>query len=138
MVGMEINRINFGDRWVSIAIAIGIVLLARAISVYTSLITTKEFPSKWKHIINRGGLRGSLSIALALSLPVSFPGREDIIVFSFSVVLFSLLIQGLSIKRLVTWLGGENEQKNVGLYENYLAYIQRYKAGLNELHYMND
>ncbi|MGO4110017.1 cation:proton antiporter domain-containing protein [Paenibacillus sp. YAF4_2] len=56
-------------------------------------------------ILNWGGLKGSLSIALALSLPTSFEGKDDVLVLTFSVVLFSLLVQGLTIKPLVLRLG---------------------------------
>jgi monovalent cation:H+ antiporter, CPA1 family len=55
-------------------------------------------------VLNWGGLKGSLSIALALSLPHSFSGRETILVLTFSVVLFSLLVQGLSISYLINKL----------------------------------
>ena len=44
-----------------------------------------------------GGLRGSLSIALALRLPASVPGRSNFIFMIFGVVLFSLLAQGLTV-----------------------------------------
>ncbi|MNV59367.1 Na(+)/H(+) antiporter NhaG [compost metagenome] len=65
----------------------------------------RNFPRAWKFVLNWGGLKGSLSIALALSLPQSFEGRDDVLVLTFSVVLFSLLVQGLTIKPLVLRLG---------------------------------
>ncbi|MEO0854524.1 MAG: cation:proton antiporter, partial [Cyanobacteria bacterium J06648_11] len=51
-----------------------------------------------------GGLRGSVSIALALSLPVALPGREAVIETVFGVVLFTLLVQGLTIRPLLDGL----------------------------------
>ncbi len=101
MIGLEIRNIDFTDKWLLIAASIFIVLAGRTIALYTSLMFLKNFPSSWKMVLNWGGLKGSLSIALALSLPVSFEGREDILVLTFSIVLFSLLVQGLSIKPLV-------------------------------------
>ncbi|PNB46142.1 sodium:proton antiporter, partial [Pseudomonas sp. GW456-E7] len=89
-VGLEITRIDLTDKWGLAIMAIVIVLIARSAAVYISLAFIKKFPSTWKHTINWGGLKGSLSIALVLSLPRDFPGREDILVFAFSVVLFSL------------------------------------------------
>ncbi|WP_240877176.1 cation:proton antiporter [Shimazuella soli] len=138
MVGIEINRINFADRWVSILIAIVIVLFARAISVYLPLWGNKTVPIKWRHTINWGGLRGALSIALALSLPLSFPGREDIIVLAFSVVLFSLLVQGLTMKKFAIWMDTLVSKKGVDQYEEYLSYMQRYRTGQKELAVMRD
>ncbi|QSF46624.1 cation:proton antiporter [Paenibacillus tianjinensis] len=101
MIGLEIRNIDFTDKWLLIAASILIVLAGRTIALYASLMFLKNFPASWKMVLNWGGLKGSLSIALALSLPVSFEGREDILVLTFSIVLFSLLVQGLSIKPLV-------------------------------------
>ncbi|WP_379131131.1 cation:proton antiporter [Paenibacillus sp. sgz500958] len=105
MIGLEIKNISFSDKWGIIASAILIVLLGRTLALYASLGFLKKFPASWKLILNWGGLKGSLSLALALSLPMSFEGRENILVLTFSVVLFSLLVQGLSIKSLVKKLG---------------------------------
>ncbi|MBP1904879.1 NhaP-type Na+/H+ or K+/H+ antiporter [Paenibacillus turicensis] len=81
--------------------AIVLVLIGRTIAIYVSLAPLKGFLEKWKVIINWGGLKGSLSIALALSLPHSFSGRENILVLTFSVVLFSLLFQGLTLNLII-------------------------------------
>lgn len=101
MIGLEIKNIDFTDKWGMIGISILIVLLARTIALYLSTSILRGIPGAWKAILNWGGLRGSLSIALALSLPQSFDGRDDVLVMTFSVVLFSLLVQGLTIKPLV-------------------------------------
>lgn len=50
-------------------------------------------------------MRGSVSIALALSVPEVFPEREKIIGIVFGVVLFTLLVQGLTTKALLEKLG---------------------------------
>ncbi|MHA0855696.1 cation:proton antiporter [Paenibacillus sp. CMAA1364] len=113
MIGLEIKNIDFSDKWVLIAIAIAIVLIGRTLAVYTSLMFLKGFQRSWKVILNWGGVKGSLSIALALSLPPSFEGREDILVLTFSVVLFSLLVQGLTIRPLVRILGVTQEKERV-------------------------
>lgn len=111
MVGLEITRIDLTDKWGLAIMAIVIVLIARSAAVYISLAFIKKFPVTWKHTINWGGLKGSLSIALVLSLPRDFPGREDILVFAFSVVLFSLVVQGLTIKPLLERLGVNQKKK---------------------------
>lgn len=105
MIGLEIKHIYFTDKWALIGASILIVLIGRSLAVYISMILLKSFPASWKVILNWGGLKGSLSIALALSLPTTFEGRDDILVLTFSVVLFSLLVQGLTIKRLLKKLG---------------------------------
>ncbi|MVO98591.1 cation:proton antiporter [Paenibacillus lutrae] len=105
MIGLEIKHIDFADKWLLICAAILIVLIGRTVAVYVSMKFLTSFPGSWKAILNWGGLKGSLSIALALSLPTTFEGRDNILVLTFSVVLFSLLVQGLTIKPLVKKLG---------------------------------
>lgn len=105
MIGLEIKHIDFTDKWALIGASILIVLIGRTLAVYVSMKFLKSFPASWQVILNWGGLKGSLSIALALSLPTTFEGRDDILVLTFSVVLFSLLVQGLTIKPLVKKLG---------------------------------
>ncbi|WP_458120948.1 cation:proton antiporter [Paenibacillus sp. Z6-24] len=105
MIGLEIRNISFADKWGIIVLAIAIVLVARTLALFISLSRSKDFSTPAKWVLNWGGLKGSLSIALALSLPLEFEGRETILVLTFSVVLFSLIIQGLTIKPLIMKLG---------------------------------
>lgn len=101
MVGLEISNINFSEKWIEIGGSILIVLAARFIAVYISLIFDKEIPPIWKPIIAWGGLKGSLSIALILSISPDFEGRDLILAMTFSNVVFSLLVQGTTISPLV-------------------------------------
>ena len=52
-----------------------------------------------------GGLRGALGLALALSLPASLPLRDEIVVVTFAVVAFSIVVQGLTMPSLLRRLG---------------------------------
>jgi len=92
-------------------IAIPIVLAARLASVglpVLALQLVREFSPNTVKIMTWGGLRGGISLALALSLP-QFPGREPIVAATYAVVIFSILVQALSIEPLVRrWhLSGE-------------------------------
>lgn len=112
MIGLEIRNIDFSQKWGMILLAIIIVIVGRAIAVYTSTAFRSGLSSKEKHIINWGGLKGSLSIALALSLSPDFEGKETVLLLTFSVVLFSLLIHAiLSIKPLIVKLGVISSQR---------------------------
>ncbi|KAA0547187.1 Na+/H+ antiporter [Bacillus sp. BGMRC 2118] len=133
MVGLEITRINLVDKWGIIFIAILLVLISRSIAVYTSLLFIKNFPNSWRHIINWGGLKGSLSIALVLSLPRNFPAREDILILAFSVVLFSLVVQGLSIKPLLTALGENKKAEGNTEYEELITRRYRFETAITEI-----
>jgi NhaP-type Na+/H+ and K+/H+ antiporters len=100
LVGLEIQRINITQYLPVTIIAIVAAILSRSVAVYLSTIKT-GLPTSWKHILNWGGLKGSLSIALAVSLPLNFPRREAIVALTFGVVFFSLVVQGLTIGRLI-------------------------------------
>ncbi|WP_108672482.1 Na+/H+ antiporter [Peribacillus acanthi] len=133
MVGLEITVIDLTDKWWLIIVSILIVLIARSIAVYSSLLFIKSFPTSWKHVINWGGLKGSLSIALVLSLPRDFTGREEILIIAFSVVLFSLVVQGLSIKPLLSWLGVNKKEEGYQEYEQLIARAHRFETGILEI-----
>ena len=65
---------------------------------------SEKIPIRWQHVAIWGGLRGALALALALSLPSTSPYREQILNLTFGVVIFSILIQGLTIKPLLNFL----------------------------------
>ncbi|WP_077623738.1 Na+/H+ antiporter [Sediminibacillus massiliensis] len=138
MVGLEITRIDMTDKWGFIALAILLVLVARSAAVYTSLAFIKDVPASWKHTLNWGGLKGSLSIALVLSLPRDFAGREEVLIFAFSIVLFSLVLQGLSIKPLISWLGVNKKEKGYHEYEELIAQAHALKIAIFEVKKLED
>ena len=83
--------------------AIPIVLAARLASVGLPILALRlfrDFSPNTVKIMTWGGLRGGISLALALSLP-QFPGREPIVAATYAVVIFSILVQALSIEPLV-------------------------------------
>lgn len=104
MVGLEISNINFTDKWLEIGGSILIVLVARFVAVYVSLAMDRSIPKAWKPIIAWGGLKGSLSIALLLGIAPDFEGRDLLLAMTFSNVVFSLLVQGTTLSRLVRML----------------------------------
>jgi CPA1 family monovalent cation:H+ antiporter len=74
------------------------IVAARIISVYPIVTLTsfigEKIPNSYKRILAAAGLRGVISVALALSLPDGFPFREAIIAMTFGVALLSLIVQG--------------------------------------------
>src|SRR5262250_1377585 len=94
--------------WKPILIAIAAIFLGRILSVYALVpfgnLFSKRIPFAWQHVMVWGGLRGALSLALALSLDSTFPYRDEILNLTFGVVVFSILVQGLTIKPLLRML----------------------------------
>ena len=105
LIGLEIHVRELLQNWASVLLAIGAVFLGRALSIYLLVPLSNRFaekiPLRWQHVAVWGGLRGALALALALSLTTAFPYRERILNLTFGVVVFSILVQGLTIKPLV-------------------------------------
>ena len=100
LIGFEMLIIPFnqGVFWLG-CLAILIVLLARLISVAVPIAFlryTKTFEKNAIAILTWGGLRGGISVALALSLPVS-PTSQVFVSVTYIIVLFSIIVQGLTI-----------------------------------------
>lgn len=95
--------------WQAIVIAYLVSLVARAAVVgLVSLAlrpTREHVPWSWSAILTWGGLRGALSMVLALGLPEAFPHREAIVAMTTGVVILSILFQGLTISRTLRWFG---------------------------------
>ncbi|NCJ05325.1 sodium:proton antiporter [Synechococcales cyanobacterium C] len=108
LIGIEINPIMLWRILPSILLVIFAYQLGRIFSVYLLLPMVRWFdrpiPLRWHHVLFLGNIKGSLSMALALSLPLSLPGRNEIIALVFGSVLFSLVGQGLSLPWLVKQL----------------------------------
>ncbi len=104
LIGLVIHLLKFDlSHLILGSIAILIVLISRFISVfipYSLLKHTENSPIKTVTILSWGGLRGGISIALALSLADN-PSSEIILYITYVVVLFSIIVQGLSIGKLV-------------------------------------
>jgi CPA1 family monovalent cation:H+ antiporter len=87
---------------------IAAVLVARAVTVYGMSpvcgLFGRPFSAKWQHILALGGLRGALSMALVLSLPYDFHFRSQLIAMVYAVVLFTLIVQGLSLRPAIAAL----------------------------------
>ena len=109
LIGIEVHVAQILESWSAILIATGAVLLGRVLVVYgltpLSGMLGEPIPSRWKPVLVWGGLHGSVSIALALSLPIDFPHRSTLLTLCFGVVAFSIVVQGLTMKPLLKALG---------------------------------
>ncbi len=109
LIGLEVRIKTLAEAWLPILLAIVAVLLGRALTIYLLVpagnIFAKKISLSWQHVMMWGGLRGALALALALSLDQGFPYRELILNMTFGVVIFSILVQGLTMKPLMKRLG---------------------------------
>jgi len=104
LIGLEVLLITFDAswRWAALA-AIPVVLGARYAAISAAALLPwlrPEFPPRVVALLTWGGLRGGISIALALSLPAGAE-RSPLITVTYVVVVFSILVQGLTLSRLL-------------------------------------
>ena len=104
LIGLEILVLTIkGNYLIAGLIMIPVVLLARFISVgipVTFMRRIRDFSPHAVKILTWGGLRGGISVALALSIP-NGPEREALLTVTYIIVIFSILVQGLTIERFV-------------------------------------
>lgn len=113
LVGFELLALSFSRPLVLAGLlAVPVVLLARWISVAVPILGMRhryEFKRGELSLLTWGGLRGGISIALALSIPQS-PERNVVLAITYIVVVFSILVQGLTIQQVVARFFGSAEK----------------------------
>ena len=107
------------DALFKLAPAVAAVLGAVVLSRFVWVFATEFFNTSWRRLTGRGnvtldwrtatitswaGMRGVVTLAVALSLPETLPGRDLILVASFAVILVTVLLQGTTIGLLIEWI----------------------------------
>lgn len=110
MIGFEVFAVAFNlDNLKAGAFAIALALLARLTAVAVPVLMIRPFREFSRGVIpimTWGGLKGGISVALALSLPES-EWKPVILAATYLVVVFSIIVQGLTVAPLATRLGRE-------------------------------
>lgn len=108
LLGAEVSVPVLVNAWPAIVLAWLAVLVARAVVVFTTTgllrRTGERMPFSWSTAMTWGGLRGALSLVLALALPAPLPGRSLIVTLTAGVVVVSLVAQGSSMRPLLRLL----------------------------------
>jgi CPA1 family monovalent cation:H+ antiporter len=108
LIGLEFALIEFpSGSLAAIILAVALALLARYLVVGLPATVWQrwfQLPTGSGLLLTWSGVRGGISVALALSLPPG-PDRNVILVLTYSVVVFSILVQGLTVGRLARRLG---------------------------------
>jgi len=104
LIGLEVLVLSSDmSSWLAALLMIPLVLMVRlvCVAVPVSLMKLKRsFSPNAIKIMTWGGLRGGISVALALSLPLGAE-RDTLLIATYAVVIFSIVVQGLTIQRLV-------------------------------------
>ena len=105
LIGLAEGREHFGGLWWTASAALIATLAGRMAAVYPlcGLFSRgrNRVAAAQQHALVWGGLRGALAIALVLSISESYPWRRPIVVVTFAVVAFSIIVQGLNCRPLL-------------------------------------
>ena len=141
MIGLTVDLGTLIGSIDGILVGAVLVLVARAISVYTLVpATTRLFALPKvsmgeRHIMWWGGLKGGLAIAIVMSIPEELTGRQTLIELTLGVVLCTLLLNAPTIRPLIRRLGIDRmtEDEQAGLKRGLLSSEQQAQAVLSRL-----
>lgn len=126
LIGIELDPLVLARQWWPIGAAFLAAVIARACAVYLLLPWLRgprKIPAAFHPAVVWAGLRGAVSLALMLSIPLTvshghpFPERQTLQALTFGVVGVSLVLQGLTMRPLLTRLGLASEPKTNDSYE---------------------
>ncbi len=147
LIGLALDIGTLLANWSGVLVGFAATLAGRALSVYllSPLLRGELRVSRaYQHVLVWGGLRGALSLALALSLPfalpdgAAFPQRSLLLAMTFGVVGTSLLLQGLTMGPLLGRLGLATERDEGNLHEQLRARLGAAEAGLASIAAQHD
>ena len=105
LIGFEVPLSAVVAVWPEVIVAFVAVIVARAGVVWGTVAlfsrSRNAIPAQWAPIITWGGMRGALSMVLALALPNDFPSKGLVVAMTYGVVFLSIIFQGLTIPWLV-------------------------------------
>lgn len=137
LIGIDVTITRMAHNLIPMGIAVGTVIVVRAIVVYSTGAAVSRsmsrIPAKWQHVLNWGGLRGALAIALALGLPRDVPGRDVVLAMTYGVVLWTLLAQGLTMSWLLRKLGLAGREEAGEEYGRIATQLLANRASLAEI-----
>jgi CPA1 family monovalent cation:H+ antiporter len=125
LIGLNFNLAFLRDNFLTVVLVYLAVQLGRSVAIYSigliyNRVSKNPIPQSWLHILNWGGLRGALPIAVVLTIPQlsdseallsSFPLDTSAILFNYTaaVVIMSLFINGPTIRPLLQWLKADRQ-----------------------------
>jgi len=137
LIGLQVDIPHLVANLGPIGIAVLGVVGSRILTVYGLTELAKAWrpriPWAYRHVLFWGGLRGAVSLALALSLPLGLADSQLLRVMAFGVVLFTLLVQGTTMQFLLRRLGLVQREPEVTEYERRHGRLIATRAALDRL-----
>jgi CPA1 family monovalent cation:H+ antiporter len=137
LIGLEVDLPQLWANLGAIVVAVVAVLISRAVVVYglswLFSLGRGRIRRSWQHVLFWGGLRGAISLALALGLPATLPNRDVLLSMTFGVLLFTLMVQGTTIQFLLKRLGLLKRPEHVVEHERRLGRLLAAQGGRRRL-----
>jgi monovalent cation:H+ antiporter, CPA1 family len=117
LVGMQLRTELLLQEAGTIALALVALHVGRAVAVYGCFAILRALrgeivPMRWQHVMVFGNIKGALSMAAVLALPATLEYRERLIAVVFGVTFVTLVTQGLPFRRVLIWLGVQEQSLN--------------------------
>jgi CPA1 family monovalent cation:H+ antiporter len=147
LIGLDADLRQFQLHLPLIAVAVFAVIFSRAIvvygltGIYNRLYSRRPVSFAYRHVMFWGGLRGAISLALALSITGATFGDEvadQLLLMTFGVVLFTLLVQGTTLTPLLGRLGLIESPEHQRQQERQQALLYASRAGKRQLDRLYD
>ncbi len=141
LIGLSIENMNFIEITLAAVIGIIIVLFARTVSVFSIFPFIHKFtneektPLSWQMLLSWGGLRGALALAITLLLPEDFIYKDFILSLTLVIILFSLVVQATTIKKLIRKLkiNKLSDEENFELEEGFVFIDEMVRNKLKDM-----
>lgn len=137
LIGMRVVGLDLVRKAPAAALVILIVLASRALVVALANASLLPWGKEltWRHtpLLWWGGVRGAVALALTLSLPLDLAARSWIQPIAFDVVIFSLIVQGLTVGPLTRWLDIAESPSPEVEYRRHRARLRAYQQALREV-----
>lgn len=142
LIGLATSFSKLAEEMPALLLGVALVLIVRifvtyGLSYFVGIIQpSRKIPFKYQHIMYWGGLRGAISLALALTITTEVFERETVEklqAMTFGVVLFTLLIQGTTITAIIKRLGLAGRADGETAQQTHQARIHMARAGQSEI-----
>jgi CPA1 family monovalent cation:H+ antiporter len=138
LIGLSVERGRLFIHAVQIGIVFLVMVVVRGVTVYGLLggyraLARRSLPGSWMHATNWAGVRGSIPVALALGLPSGVPRVDQLRAITLGAVFLSLLVQGITIKPLLSRLGLVRTTEEQEAFERAQGKLIAARAALSEL-----
>lgn len=140
LIGFDVPIASLGGYWREIIVALVAMIVARfgVVFAVTTLLqrTAERVPTGWTSVLAWGGIRGGLSIVLALGLPRDLPHRDQLVTMTVGVVLMSILLQGMTMAPLLRRLGLVQDASGQHVFQRLRTELRIASSALEEIQRM--